>query len=173
MRRLSIGVCAAFLALAARAPAETRFPDPDGPDAPAWKEDTVLLPGYPDDRNLIEFYVSETTLHRFFIDGTTLSVGKDGVVRYVVVIRTGGGARNVNFEGIRCETREFKLYASGRLDGTWTAARRGEWRPIENKPMNRHHAALSRDFFCPSGTPISDAEEGRDALRRGKHPQSI
>ena len=38
--------------------------------------------------------------------------------------------------------------------------------------MNRHHAALSRDYFCPGGVPIFKADEGRDALRRGKHPQA-
>jgi hypothetical protein len=152
--------------------ADIGFRNLDDPDAPVWKEESIQMPAYPEDAGLLEFYVSEMTAHQFFIDGATLSVGNDGVVRYVLVVRTRGGATNVSFEGIRCESREFKLYASGRHDRTWAATRKSEWRPIENKPINRHHAALSRDFFCPVGTPIHNPEEGRDALRRGKHPQA-
>lgn len=38
---------------------------------------------------------------------------------------------------------------------------------------NRHHAALSRDLFCPGGVAISTAAEGREALRLGRHPHAI
>jgi hypothetical protein len=70
----------------------------------------------------------------------------------------------------------WKHYATGNRDGgTWTKSRaaRIEWRPIENKPVNRHHAALSRDLFCPQGNAINTADEGRNALRLGVHPNSI
>ncbi|MCX8085704.1 MAG: CNP1-like family protein [Rhodocyclaceae bacterium] len=144
----------------------------DDPDAPPWQEEVVEPPAYPEEANLLPFYVSEMTAHRFFIDGTSLSVGKDGVVRYVLVVRTAGGTTNVSFEGIRCETREFRIYATGRGDRSWAKARLSEWRPIENKPMNRHHAALSRDLFCPGGVPIASPAEGRNALKLGKHPHA-
>jgi hypothetical protein len=78
----------------------------------------------------------------------------------------------VTFEGIRCDVREYKLYATGRYDRTWSPLLAGQWRPIQYKDRNRHHAVLSRDFFCPNGLPIRSADEGRDALRRGKHPES-
>lgn len=143
----------------------------DGDEA-RWEEGEVTLPAFPNDADLIEFYVSAATANRFFIDAKSLSAGSDGVVRYVLVVTTSGGATNVTFEGIRCSARETTLYATGRADRTWGALRAAAWRPIENKPMNRHHAALSRDYFCPGGTPIFKAEEGRDALRRGKHPQA-
>jgi hypothetical protein len=93
----------------------------------------------------------------------------------VLVVKTSGGATNVSFEGMRCKELTWKHYATGGSDGTWTKSRatRAEWRPIENKPVNRHHAAISRDLFCPIGSPIQTAEEGRNALRLGKHPKSI
>jgi hypothetical protein len=98
------------------------------------------------------------------IDDSTLTVGSDGVVRYVLVVQTSGGATNVSFEGINCKDRSWKHYATGNRDsGTWTKSRaaRIEWRPIENKPINRHHAALSRDFFArramQSTRPTRDA----------------
>jgi hypothetical protein len=147
--------------------------DLDDPDAPKWAEEEVSFPEFPKDENLLQFYVSEVTTNQFFIDASTLQVGKDGVVRYVIVVRTRGGAVNISFEGLRCESREYKTYASGHRDGTWAKARQSAWRPIGNKSMNRQHAALSRDLFCPSGVAIQSPAEGRDALRLGKHPQAL
>lgn len=151
--------------------AQFQLRDMDDPDAPQWVEDNLVLPSPPQETNLREFYVSEMTRHHFFIDASSLSVGNDGVVRYALVIRTSGGAVNVTFEGMRCSAREYRIYASGRLGGGWIKARLGEWRPIENKPVNRYHAALSREYFCPNGTPIRSADEGREALRLGRHPE--
>lgn len=138
-----------------------------------WVEDSVAPPELPRDFNLVPFYVGEMTSHGFYIDGTTLSLGKDGVVRYVLVVRTSGGATNITFEGMRCGQLEYKVYASGRQDGTWAPTRKSGWRAIENKPVNRHHAALSRNYFCPNRSPILSADEGRDALRLGKHPGAM
>lgn len=146
--------------------------DDDDPDAPKWEEVALQLPVFPQEANLREFYVSATTTHKYYIDATTLSVGKDGVVRYALVVRTSGGATNITYEGIRCESREYKIYATGHRDGTWVVARRSPWRPVENKPTNRHHAALSREYFCPVGNAIYTADEGREALRLGKHPNA-
>lgn len=142
-------------------------------EVPQWQEEDVPHPAFPQEANLIPFYVGEMTSHRFFIDGSTINPGKDGVVRYVLVVRTSGGATNVTHEGIMCARMEYKVYASGRRDGTWAATRKPEWRMIENKPINRQHAALSRDYFCPGYIPIRTPEEGREALRRGKHPDAL
>lgn len=144
-------------------------------DEKPWQELEIEPPVFPRKENLIEFYVSAVATNRYFIDASTLVAGSDGVVRYVLVVETSGGARNVSFEGIHCKERNWKHYATGRSDnGTWTGSRasRIEWRPIENKPVNRHHAALSRDLFCPMGNAIFTADEGRNALRLGKHPNS-
>jgi len=141
----------------------------------AWQEQAeVEPPAYPSEDRLIEFQVGNVATNRYFIDGGTISVGSDGVVRYVLVVLTGGGATNVSFEGINCASREWKHYASGRSDKTWSKSRaaRAEWRLIENKPINPHHAFLYRYFFCPVNNAIRNADEGRDALRRGKHPNA-
>ncbi len=144
-------------------------------EAPWQEQQEVEPPAFPKPENLREFYVSAVATNKYFIDASTLAAGADGVVRYVLVVETSGGARNVSFEGMHCKERSWKHYATGRSDnGTWTKSRaaRIEWRPIENKPVNRHHAALSRDLFCPMGNPILTADEGRNALRLGKHPNS-
>lgn len=162
-----------LLALSCNAHADFVFRDLSDPDAPQWKEDEIVLPAFPQEAGLREFYVSELTAHRFFVDEASLNPGKDGVVRYTLIVRTRGGATNISFEGIHCERRELKIYATGQRDGSWANARQSQWRPIENKPMNRHHAALSRDLFCPGGIPIRSADEGREALRLGKHPAAL
>jgi len=136
----------------------------------SWHEREVELPAFPQDADLLGFYVSAVATNRYLIDAKSLSVGDDGVVRYTLVVLTAGGATNISYEGIRCAAREVKLYATGRDDRTWAAVRDPVWRLIENKPVNRHHAALSHDYFCPLGNPIRSASEGRDALKRGKHP---
>jgi hypothetical protein len=148
------------------------FGKDEDPDATKWEEAALQLPAFPLEANLREFFVSAATSHKYYIDATTLSVGKDGVVRYVLVVRTSGGSTNITYEGMRCESREVRIYATGHRDGTWSVARRSEWRPVVNQPANRHHAALSRDYFCPVGNAIYTADEGREALRLGKHPNA-
>ena len=144
-------------------------------EAPWQEQKEVDLPAFPKEEDLREFYVSAVATNKYLIDAGTLAVGADSVVRYVLVVKTSGGATNVSFEGINCRDRKWKHYATGLRDNTWTRspANRGEWRPIENKPVNRHHAALSRDYFCPGGIGIYTADEGRNALRLGKHPNSL
>lgn len=172
MRHLRYWFVAAVLSLLAQhSMADIVFRNFDDPDAPQWEEEVVTtLPSFPEDNNLREFYVSATTTNRFFIDAASLSIGKDGVVRYVLVVKTGGGATNTSFEGIRCDTYEFKVYASGRSGGNWSLARGSKWRLIGNHQVNRHHLALAKEFFCPFGSAIRSSAEGLDALRLGRHP---
>lgn len=161
-----------LLAILSPALADVHFRNWEDPDEPQWQEGEAVLPDFPREENLVEFYVGAMAANRFFVDTKSISVGDDGVIRYGLVVRTTGGSRNVTFEGIRCATMEYRLYATGRADGTWAKARLSEWRLIENKPINRHHAALNRDYFCPGTMSIRDAEEGRAALRRGGHPDA-
>jgi len=135
-----------------------------------YSEQELLLPAFPKQESLIEFYVGEMTSNRFFIDPASLSVDKEGVVHYTMVIKTSGGATNINYESIRCDPRQVRLYAIGRSDETWSRARISEWRDIENKTLNSQHAALARNFFCPGSRTLNSAAEGIDALRRGRHP---
>jgi hypothetical protein len=136
-----------------------------------WKEVPVKIPPYPKVQNLVEFTVSRETDFRFYIDATSLSVGSDGVVRYVLVARSPNGAENVSYEGIRCKDRIYRIYATGRRDGTWTEARVVRWRDVDFGSMNWHRA-LERDYFCPRGQLIQSAAEGVDALKRGRHPDA-
>lgn len=134
-----------------------------------WVEQEAGLPDYPSARNLIEFDAGAATSNRYYVDGSTLSVGEDGVVRYVAVVKASGGASNVNFEGIRCGSRERKLYATGRSDNVWGKSRVQEWQSIRS---GSYQAVLYKEYFCPRNIAIFKAEEGVDALRRGGHPEA-
>lgn len=142
----------------------------DEAENPSEPEEVITPPPFPHDSDLIEFQASLATTNRFFVDGSSLSPGKDGIVRYVLVVQTAGGAKNVSFEGLRCATGEYRVFATGRGDGSWAPARLASWRSIEGKTINRHHVVLYRELFCPLALPIADAAEGRKALRLGKHP---
>lgn len=132
-----------------------------------WEEIDVQLPAPPKQQELVAFYVSAATDNRFFVDPASISVGSDGVVRYTLVVVTPSGVRNVSFEGMRCETKERRLYAFGRADGTWSKARSNQWDRVREAVNNRHHAALFQDYFCPEGVIVRNEEEARNLLRRG------
>jgi hypothetical protein len=126
----------------------------------------IRLPPYPKPANLVEFEPSAASSNRFFVDTESILVGSDGIVRYTLVIRGPGGAENVSYEGMRCETMEQKFYAFGRRDGTWSNARASEWRQIRYQEINRQHGVLYVNYFCPDGSPILTAKA---AIQRFKY----
>lgn len=132
-----------------------------------WQEMEVQMPAAPQREYLRSFYVSAVTDNLFYIDTTSLTIGTDGVIRYVLLVETTSGARNVSFEGMRCETRERRMYASGRSDGSWSKSRRNEWVPVQEAVANRQYAALFYDYFCPSGMIVDSREAVIRALRSG------
>lgn len=113
-------------------------------------------------------FVSSASSFKFFVDSASLSTAEDGVVRYALVVRSAEGAENITYEGIRCETGEFRIYATG-AGGAWNPAA-GAWRRIEPRSVQRWHNALHQEYLCPLGQPIRSAAEGVDALRSGDHP---
>jgi hypothetical protein len=117
-----------------------------------WSELQTQLPPYPKPENLIKFDIGSNTANQYFIDASSLSVGDDGIVRYTLVIKAGGGASNVSFEGIRCETRQVRVYAFGHPGSQWSRARDQAWRDIQSRDVNGHHFALQRDYFCTAAT---------------------
>lgn len=138
------------------------FVDPD----PNWVEGDYTFPAPPDPASLRPFYVSAASPNRFLVDESSLTVGQDGVVRYVLVIETAGGARNVSFEGIHCASAQRRIYALGRSDGNWSEARESEWRPINDNSYNRQRSALAIDHFCDGTVPPRNRDEVLMRLRR-------
>jgi hypothetical protein len=155
-------LCLPLLAYAEWGEFEHEF-DQDKP----WVEMAAQLPPYPKAENLVEFNVSSATRNRYFVDTASISVGDDKVVRYTVVVEAAGGAKNVSFEGLRCETAERRLYAYGHSNGTWSKARNAGWEGIKLRSLLSYHKALYEDHFCPDGINVRDSGQAARTLRRG------
>ena len=158
---------ALLLLAACAAPAEEQSDWERRHLAPAWQEQQTALPPYPAAASLLEFMVPESGGFRFFVDARSLAVGADGVVRYVLVARSPSNVENVSFEGLRCATGEFRIYATGHADGRWAPARPGGWQPVSATRGGAWRQVLQKDYFCDNGRPISDRDEGLRALRQG------
>lgn len=133
---------------------------------PEWKERELALPSWPVAADLIPVEVSAAATTTFFVDGKSLSLADDGIVRYILVARAAGGAENISYEGIRCETAERKLYAIGRGKGEWGLPRNVAWQRIVDNAFNRQHAVLAKDFFCPPGSILPTRDEILQSLRK-------
>lgn len=169
LSRTSIVAACFFAALAGNAWGQS-LPKNYGQDyeeEKIWGEVEAPLPEYPQPGNLIEIYVSAATSNKFFVDAKSVRADADGVVRYTLVIKTGGGSTNVSFEGIRCQTRERKIYALGHGGSSWAKARGSSWSAFTGTSANSYHAVLWREYFCSGGNIIRSAEEGVAALKRG------
>lgn len=159
-----------LLAVAVAAPAAAQWQGWDytyDREIKPWEEVQAQIPAYPKQATLIAFDAGAATPHRYFVDEKSISLGEDGVVRYTLVIQAAGGATNVTFEGIRCETREKKTYALGHPDGSWVRARASGWRYIETREVNRHYNVLYGDIFCRGKFPVDSVKDAIQALKQG------
>lgn len=127
------------------------------PEEKEFKEDALRLPAYPDDAALIEFRPRGHSKNRFYVDRNSVSLGADWVVRYTAVIKSASGVANVSYEGLRCKTSEYKVYAYGTRNGTWTNAREPKWQDVGSTTANFRYS-LWVDYLCDS-----EAVGGRNA----------
>jgi len=132
-----------------------------------FKEAEVALPAYPRRDALIEFQISNPGSFRYFVDPAAISIGKDEVVRYTLVVRSNSGVENVSFEGMRCAVGTYKVFAYGN-DGKWTPARQ-DWRDT----TLRWEYELRTRYLCPMKLRVRDVAEAVDALKRGGHPTLV
>jgi hypothetical protein len=140
-----------------------------------WVENQVdTLPPLPQESNLLPFEVSGNTPLQFAIDRNSLSVGTDGVVRDTVVVTSPSGARNVNYEGIRCDTYEWRLYAGLNADhDDWDRTVANEFSRIENGALNAYHAALYQDYMCANKMPTGKAAQIVENIRYKRTATSL
>lgn len=161
----------AFLAFAGAGLPFSAASDPDkirfDPSlVPQWKESAVDLPRFPEDRNLAVLPPVPGDTVRIYIDRASLSRAEDRVLRYTLVIESGAGARNVFFEGIRCETGEYKTYGYGAAGGKLELLKTATWRPIENLGQNAFRWRLYRHYACDDAL---SARAPKEFLRELQH----
>ncbi len=131
-----------------------------------WQEMPVAsLPPLPQDKNLLPFQVSSQAELTFLIDKTSITIGKDGVVRYTVEVKSQAGARNIRYEGIRCANYSWRLYSGTNSDGTAWDNASTEWMRIQPNPMNGYQDALYNDYFCSNKSPVTSVKSIIEYIR--------
>lgn len=172
MRPLSISLLLA-LSLTASAGDWGQF-DSEFEEAKPWNEIEAQLPGPPKPENLLRIDVGPATRHQYFVDTTSVSSSSDGVVRYSLVVKSTGGAQTVNFEGMRCESGEWKLYAFGRPDGTWVRNKYARWSIIKDRETAGYHRELYYHYFCTvdgvGDMKVIEKAFRQGGVRRGENP---
>ena len=119
------------------------------PFAPmVFKEGTTTMPLNPPNKpSLQPFYVSQTTIFKFAVDTNSILIGSDGITRYIVVITNPSGGQQSQYEGVRCDSFQWRLY--GTFDNNkWNENPLGSWAAIKSKTPNRYQAALAQGAFC-------------------------
>src|SRR3569832_466688 len=89
-----------------------------------WKEIEVPPPPALRTSGLVEIDVGGGSQFRFGVDPQSVAIGKDKVVRLVVVATSSSGAVNAIYEGLRCDRGEYRVYARSSGQG---------WRPVETE----------------------------------------
>jgi hypothetical protein len=82
-----------------------------------------------------------------YVDPETISVGDDGVVRYVLVIVSSSGAWNTSYEGILCRKGEYRRYAYG-SGGQWQELPATPWRQVVEDGRDSYRYAVYEDYMC-------------------------
>jgi len=122
------------------------------PDVPEWKEVEAPPPPPLRTSGLIPIEVPGTSL-RFGVDPASITIGKDDVVRYVVVATSPSGAVNGIYEGIRCGKGEVKVYARHNPSSGWVAAKGSDWQDVYKTTNSRYSLAIARGGACQENAP--------------------
>ncbi|UTH75554.1 CNP1-like family protein [Chromobacterium sp. IIBBL 290-4] len=156
------------LCLSAAALAEGKLPinrnyatDDDKP----WEEQAYALPAYPKQADWIEVKPDWLQSNRFYVDGQTLSVGQDGVVRFISKVLSPNGVENLSVEGIQCKSNQYRAYGFGdSVNQRWIETLRPVWLPIDYGDKLRREL---RERMCPYHSAPRAPEEAVQSLRKG------
>jgi hypothetical protein len=116
--------------------------------AKKWKESNVTIPTYPDDRDLVPVPMGVNDTLKIYIDSKSISRAPDLVARFSLIVESPSGARSVFYDGMRCETRQYKTYAIGTANHTFEAVKDPQWRTIPRSEINSFRDNLYRHYIC-------------------------
>jgi hypothetical protein len=144
---------AAALAFASAA-AFAQFTAPRDPD---WREADAPPPPQLRTTGLIELDIRGGDL-RFGVDPASIVVGADGIVRYVVVARSGAVVTGI-YEGMHCKTAQVKVYARHNPEGGWVPVTDAKWKPVHDAPHSRYSLHIARGGVCQGHAPNRNATQ--------------
>jgi hypothetical protein len=118
-----------------------------------WQEGSVEIPDAFDPEDLQPFTVNGSQdRFEYAIERGSLQAGRDGVVRFLLVIRSTRGAVNSSYEGLRCGHRQSKVYAYGSGSGL-SPLPAPQWQEIP-KTSSGYQAILYEDMLCSLSTGL-------------------
>jgi hypothetical protein len=140
------------------------------PFAPTiFKEGMTAMPLNPPNKTTLQpFYVSRATIFKFAVDTNSILIGADGVTRYIVVMTNPSGDNQAQYEGIRCDSFQWRLYGNFE-NGLWKENPLAAWRDISSQIPNRYQAALAQGAFCNMTTQ----EKNIQNILRNLNPNSF
>lgn len=142
----------------------------DSGDVP-WREFGTDVPPLPDAGEFLPLNLDSLPIGMAaHLHVQTLSVGeRDAVVRYWLLVTGQGGGFNATFEGVRCNTGEYKTYAYGHPERKQRVkiVPKPRWQTIKTSRY-AYRGELARDYLCAGITPRTLAQielELRDTSR--------
>jgi len=99
---------------------------------------------------------------------------EDRVTRVWLSVSSRAGADNISFEGFRCATREYKVYAYAdrRRDPPVSKAKRPVWRSVKTRARANYRQELLNDYFCGIRGARS-AQEIREVMSGTFEPEAF
>jgi hypothetical protein len=170
LKNFSPYFCATFIGMTLSACAGDPLQSGLDPFAPmVFKEGTTSMPLNPPSKAKLQpFYVSQHTIFTFAVDTDSILIGADGVTRYVVVMTNPNGGSQAQYEGIRCDSFQWRLY--GTLEnGAWRENPLSSWRSIQSNVPNRYQAALAQGAFCN----FNSQEKNINTILNSLNPKSF
>ena len=147
------------------AQAQLRDEDPD------WVELQMPPPPAYDLQRQISFEIPQSSGElKWGVDPKTISVGSDGVSRYVVIATSTSGSTNVFFEGINCSRGEVKTYARVNQAGQWDLMEPTRWKGLNSGLPSRHALTLARTVFCDNSVVRTNMDDLVRLLKSGPVP---
>jgi hypothetical protein len=143
-------------------PSEFSF---DEKTAEKWKESAIVLPPYPDDRNLLPVPMNNNDTLKIYIEDKSISRAPDRVARFSLVVESSSGARSVFYDGYRCETRQYKTYAIGTSQHTWSPVANTQWQTVPRSEINAFRDVIYRRYVCDGQKSARSPEDLRRLLQ--------
>ena len=120
----------------------------NGLDNPDWTEEKKPPPPAFSKERALPLDMPKFVSVRVGIDPATVSVGKDGVVRYVAVMSNASGNVNAVYEGIRCASDQVKTYARSGTSGQWSLVTEPLWQEVNGNQPSKHAFVFARLAAC-------------------------
>jgi len=140
-------------------------------EGPKWQEGNVVLPPYPQAGNLLKVDIDTAGQpFNFYLDSKSIETTPTGVVRYTMVIESNSGAKNVLYEGMRCRTGEYRTYAYGTSNNSFSEARVSKWADILDTGAMVHRDGLFKHYMC---SDIQLAFPVSTILQRVRYPEDF